>query len=257
MPLPPGRTVPLSRGRRIVNDILYLARDVALTVVEREIAIPEVAAARSAAEPKPGWYPVLLKSFALSCIAMPELRRSLLTFPYWRLYEHACTVATITAERIVDGEPAVLLFNVREPERKPLLQIHDRFQRIKNDPVESIPDFRRWLLLTRLPQPIRRFLANAVMFWRGRWREKYCGTFVASNTVTAGATLSVPCTAHSTVFTFGEVKPDGRVKLQLGFDHRVIDGMTAARGLVETERALRGPVLAELLSLARPARIAI
>ncbi len=256
MALPTGRIVPLSRGRRLVNEILYQARGVVLTMVEREIAIPEVAAARANAEPKPGWYPVLLKSYALACMQLPELRRSLLTFPYMRLYEHACTVATVTAERVVDGENTVLVFHVREPERKPLLQIHDRFQRIKTEPVENIPDFRRLLLLARLPLPIRRFIGCLGMFWNGSMREKYGGTFAASNTLAAGATLSLPCTSLSSVFTFNEVKPDGRVTLQLGWDHRVFDGMTAARGLVETERALRGPILSELLSLARPSRLA-
>ena len=257
MPLPPGRTLSLSRGRRMVNDILYLTRDVPLVKVEREINISEVAAAREAAIPKPGWYPILLKSFALACMNLPELRRSLLKFPYARLYQHACTVAAVTVEREVDGEPAVLIFHVREPERKPLAQIHDRFQRVKTEPVENVPDFRRPLRLLRLPRPMRHAVLNLGMYWSGSWREKFGGTFAASSTVAAGATITLPCTPLSSIFTFDELKPDGRVTLHLAWDHRVFDGMTAARGLVETERMLRGPILAELLSLARPARLAV
>lgn len=254
MSLPKGRTVSFSRGRRIVGDIVALARDVSLVVVERTIAIPEVQTARDRAEPKPGWYPVLLKSFALACMSRPELRRSILTFPYTRLHEHACTVAAVTAERLVDGEPTVLFFHVREPERKPLTQIHDRFQRVKNEPVEAIPDFRRLLRIARFPTPIRRLLSRFSLNISGASREKFGGTFAASNTLAGGANLTLPCTPLSTLFTFDEVTPTGSVTLRLGFDHRVMDGMTAARGLVETEAMLRGPILEELVSLVRPAR---
>lgn len=258
MPLPRGRAVPLSRSRSMVLDVLYWARDVHLIMVERTISIPDVVAAREAASPKPGWYPVLIKSYALACMNQPELRRSLLTFPYWRLYEHACTVASVTCERVVDGQPTVLLFQVREPERTPLIEIHERFQRVKHDPLEAIPNFRRLLRMSRMPWPVRRLVGNAGLFWSGRWREKYAGTFTASSTLAGGAALTLPCTALSAAFTFDAVQPDGSLTLRLACDHRVMDGMAAARGLAETERMLRGPVLDELRSLARaadPARI--
>jgi hypothetical protein len=250
MPLPRGRVVPLLRQRSMVLDVLYWARDVHLIMVERTVSIPDVVAAREAASPKPGWYPVLIKSYALACMNQPELRRSLLTFPYWRIHEHACSVASITCERNVDGQPAVLLFQVREPERTPLIEIHDRFQRVKREPVEAIADFRRLLRMSRMPWPMRRLIGNAGLFWSGRWREKYAGTFTASSTLAGGAALTLPCTALSAAFTFDTVQPDGSLTLRLACDHRVMDGMTAARGLAETERMLHGPILDELRSLA-------
>jgi len=257
MSLPRGRTVPLSRGRRLVEDWLYLARGSTLAMVDRDCVIPEVAAARTAALPRPGWFPVLLKAFALACMKLPELRRSLLTFPYARLYEHACTVGAVTVERMVDGEPVVLVCQFREAERKPLLQIHNRFQRAKHDPVETIPDFRRLLLLARLPWPLRRLISCIGTWWSGSLRQRFTGTFASSSTLAGGAALSLPFTPISTLFTFTEVQPTGAVKLRLAWDHRVFDGMTAARGLVETENALRGPILQELLALTRSCRLAV
>ena len=38
----------------------------------------------------------------------------------------------------------------------------------------------------------------------------------------------------------------GNLDVRLTFDHRVLDGATAARTLVELERVLLGPVLTEL-----------
>jgi hypothetical protein len=257
MSLPRGRSLKLSRGRRLVADIMRFSRSVPQVSVERVAQIPEVVIAREAASPKPGWYPVLLKGFALASTVVPELRRSLITVPYPRLYEHACTVASVTIEREIDGEPIVLAFHVREPERKPLLDIDARFRWMKTAPLNEVGEFRRMLLLSRFPRPLRRLLWWLGLRASGSWRQKYWGTFATSSTVSGGSTLLSPLCPLTTVFTFGPVQNDGSVLLRLGFDHRVLDGMTAARGLKETENALRTTILDELRSLARPVRLAV
>ena len=236
---------------------MHFSRAVPQVTVERVIGIPEVAAARDAASPKPGWYPVLLKAFALAAMKVPDLRRSLLTVPYPRLYEHACTVANVAVEREIDGEPAVLAFLVRQPERTPLMEIDARFRRAKSAPMNEVAEFRRLLLLSRFPRPIRRFVWWLGLRASGSWRQKYWGIFATTSTVSGGATLVSPLCPLTTVFTFGPVQNDGSILLRLGFDHRVLDGMAAARGLMETETALRTVVLEELYSLALPLRLAV
>jgi len=257
MSLPRGRTLALTRGRRWVGDLMYFSRSVPQVAVERAVRIPEVAAARDAADPKPGWYPVLLKAVALAAAAVPDLRRSYLSFPYVRLYEHACSVAAVAVERELDGEPAVLVFQVRQPEATPLGAIDARFRRAKSAPLAAVAEFRRFLLLSRLPRPLRRFVWWLGLRVSGGWRQKFWGTFGATSVATAGGTLVAPIAPLSVVFTFGPVAADGSVLLRLVFDHRAMDGVAAARGLVETENALRGPILAELRALARPLRAAV
>ncbi len=228
-----------------------------MVAIDREVTIPEVALARDTADPKPGWYPVLLKAFAIAATAVPDLRRSLLTSPYPRLYEHACSVATVTVEREVDGVPSVLFFLIRQPESTPLNEIDARFKRIKTAPLQEIADFRRLILLMRFPRLIRRFLWWLALRTSGSWRQKYCGTFGVTSVVSAGATVHIPICPLTSTFTFGQVKQDGSVLLRLAFDHRVLDGVAAARGLVEVEKALRGPILSELRALARVRRLAV
>lgn len=257
MPLTPGQTLRLSRGRRMVIDWLHFSRAAAPVTVERVVRIPEVAAARLAANPRPGWYPVLLKAFALAAVRVPDVRRSLLTFPYARLYEHAGSVAAVTAERELDGEPAVLVFQVRRPEEMPLTEIDARFQQAKTAPLKEVAAFRRALRLLRLPRPVRRLAWWLGLRVSGAWRERHFGTFAASSVVGAGGTLVNPLAPLTTLFTFGPVGPDGLVVLRLVFDHRVMDGVPAARALVETEAALRGEVLAELRALAPARRAAV
>lgn len=252
MPLPRGRTLRLSRGRKLVGDIMHFSRSVPQVTVERVISIPDVVAARDVASPKPGWYSVLLKGFALASMQIPDLRRSLLTFPTTRLYEHACTVASIAVERELDGEPAVLPVQIRRPESTPLVEIDARINRVKTAPLSEVAEFRRLMLQSRWPRPIRRLVWWAGLRASGDWRQKYWGTFGTSSVVTAGGTLHAPLCPLSVVFTFGPVSADGEVLLRLGFDHRVLDGAAAARGLVETEKALHSVVLPELRALCRP-----
>lgn len=246
MSLPRGRFVPISPGRRFVQDIMHFARAVPVVVVERRAIIPEVATARAAADPRPGWYPIFLKAFGLAAKEVPDLRRSLMSFPWPRLYEHACSVAAVTMERELDGEPAVFILQVRQPECSSLLEMDAQLKQAKTASVWDVAAFRRVLRMARLPSPIRRSV-----WWLGLraspgWRQKYFGTFAASSTVTSGAETTAALTPLTSYFTFGEVDTEGRVTLRLMFDHRVTDAAPMARALAAMERALKTDILAEL-----------
>ena len=249
MPLPRGHCLPLSFARQMVGDVMHASRGIPLVTVERRIFIPEVSAARLRAHPKPGWYPILLKAFAHASMAVPQLRRSLLTFPYPRLYQHACTVASVAVEREVHGEPAVLAFQVRQAECTPLLEIDRLFQRAKFEPLESIGEFRRLLRIARLPRLARRFVWWLGLRVSGSYRERFTGTFASSSVVAAGGTLVNPVHPLSAMFIFGPVGDDGSLMLRLVFDHRVLDGVAAACGLVAVESALKSNILDELRAL--------
>ena len=250
MSLPPGRFVPTPRGRRIVQDIMHFARSVPTVVVERRVQIPAVAAARAAAAPRPGWFAVFLKAVGLAAREVPDLRRSLMTVPWPRLYEHACSVAAVTVERELDGGPAVLIVQIRQPEDTPLTDIDAQLKKAKTAPVWDVAAYRRVLRLCRYPRPVRR-----LVWWLGLraspgWRQKYFGTFTASSTVTSGAETAVALTPLTSYFTFGEVGADGGVTLRLMFDHRVTDAAPMSRALAAMERALNADILAELQALA-------
>lgn len=248
MPLPTGRTLRLSTARRFVLDVMYFSRSVPLVTVQRHVHIPNVIAARSALQQRPGWYAILLKAYALAAQTVPELRRSLLTFPTVRIYEHACTVAAITMEREHEGESTVFIFQLRQPDLKPLLEIDSILKQTKQKDVWSVAAFRRALRLSRWPKAIRRFI-----WWLGlrvspRWREKYFGTFTASSTFSLGAQTVTALTPLSSYFTFDEVTDNG-VTLRILFDHRVTDAAPVSRFLVEMERRLNTDILNELQSL--------
>jgi hypothetical protein len=46
---------------------------------------------------------------------------------------------------------------------------------------------------------------------------------------------------------YGVIAEDGTVDVRITYDHRVLDGSSVARALVEVEQILKGPVAASLL----------
>jgi hypothetical protein len=248
-----GRTLPLCRTRRLVMDFLHFSHPTTTIAVERHADLADVAAARAAADPCPGWYAILLKAYALAAREVPDLRRSLLTFPWLRLYEHAESTALVTVERDVDGAPAVLTYPLRRPEAKSLAEIGAELEHARTAPVREVTAFRRALFLSRVPRPIRRLLLWLALRVTGRWRERYFGTFTASSVAPAAA-LTLALGPHTTFFAPAAVCPDGRTTLRVFFDHRVTDGAPVARALVAVEGALHGPILRELREMACPVR---
>ena len=98
MGLPLGRNIPLSPARRLVCDWLHFSAQASYVSVERRMQLAPVAAARASAPLRPGWFPIMVKAFSLACRQHPELRRSYLSFPRPRLYEHAVSVAAMIME---------------------------------------------------------------------------------------------------------------------------------------------------------------
>ena len=58
-----------------------------------------------------------------------------------------------------------------------------------------------------------------------------------------------PRTFLTTYLTFGPIDRYGDVNVKIIYDHRVLDGRTVARALVELEKTLNGPILNEIRKL--------
>jgi hypothetical protein len=84
----------------------------------------------------------------------------------------------------------------------------------------------------------------------GRRRAKLLGTFgisVVAGLGAAGLHLLSPLT---TAINYGVFEADGSLDVRMTYDHRVMDGGTAARLLGELEEVLCGEITAELRELA-------
>ncbi|HEX4610849.1 MAG TPA: hypothetical protein VH092_21850, partial [Urbifossiella sp.] len=121
----------------------------------------------------------------------------------------------------------------------------------------EVKPFRELLQLAGLPGPVRR-----AALWLGlnlpRVRGGKFGTFALSVYSALGAESLHPISPLTTTLTYGVIGPDGRVDVRLVYDHRVLDGATAARALAALEAELAGPIQTELRGMAaRPMARAI
>jgi hypothetical protein len=249
MSRPRGRRLALSPARRLVADLMWACRNVPSVTVERRTDLGELVAARRAIPVRPMWTAILTKAFALVSAAEPVLRQSYIGFPWAHLYEHAEPVASVTVEREHEGERVVFTTRLVRAHERPLAELDAELRRVKDAPANEVAGFRRSRRLARLPGPVRRFALWLGLHASGRLRERNAGTFGVSSVAAEGGGALRLLTPLATTLHYGLFDDNDRLDLRLTFDHRVMDGSTAARALVAIERALRGPVLAELRAM--------
>src|SRR5262245_27620606 len=104
---PRGRCVPLSLSRRPACGVMHAGENVRLFALERRMLVEPRAAERQSGQPRPSWFAVFMKAYALVASRRPELRRSCLTLPRPRLYEHPHSVASLPVERSLGGEEVI------------------------------------------------------------------------------------------------------------------------------------------------------
>ncbi len=180
-----GRSLPLSIPRRIVTDILRLAKTVPSVPVERAMDLSPLIAARNACSPRPPWPTILAKAGAITMQQVPEGRRAFLKFPWPHLYEYPTSVAAIAVDRIFEGEPCVLIKLIKDPAVFSLSEITSILRHAKQAPLNEIRDFQRVLKIARLPGILRR-----PIWWLGfnigRQRANYFGTFGVTDIAIGG-----------------------------------------------------------------------
>src|SRR6476661_8721994 len=111
-----GRPIPLSPARVFVCDLLHAARNVPTVPVQRTMRLGSLITARAAWADRPSWAAIFAKAYGAVAARTPVLRRAYVAFPTPRLYEVPWVTASIAVQRTVDGEPAVLVGQVRQPE---------------------------------------------------------------------------------------------------------------------------------------------
>lgn len=246
MPKPRGRTLSLSLPRRFVCDLVHFAQQVPTVPVQRRMNLAPLVAARQAASPRPSWCTLFTKAYARVAARRAELRRMYLSFPYPRLYEHPCSVASIAFERQFAGEEGVFFAPLRSPDELSLAELDARLKMYREQPVEEITPFRRILKVSRLPRPIRRLAWWIGLNAWGSRRAHYMGTFGVSVYSSLGAASLHPLSPATTSLNYGVIEADGSVDVRIIYDHRVMDGSTVARALADLEGVLLEEMVAEL-----------
>jgi hypothetical protein len=240
-----GKYLSISYFRRLVVDLMHFSAQVPSVTLERRMDLGPLVAARQACRPSPTWSAIFTKAYACVAARTPLLRTSYVGFPWPRFYEHSINVATLNIDRQLADERIVLYAHLNSPENSTLGELDAVIREHQQKPVESIPSYRRALGLSRVPWPFRRMLWRAALNVRGQFRCRCFGTFGVSSLGSQGAGITHLVSLLTTQLHFGIFDPFGGLEMRLSFDHRVLDGVTAARALADLEDVLLGEMVAE------------
>jgi hypothetical protein len=231
-----------------VVELMALSRSTPTVVVERRMSLAALVAARRTWPNRPAWSTIFVKAYATVAARWPVLRQSYMSFPWGRLYEHPISVASVAVERTVDGEDVIFFAQVRSPEEKSLAELEAFLRQCKEAPLETIGPFRRELRLARTPWPLRPLVWWVASNFSGKQRAQMLGTFGLTSLGSLGAGVLRVISPLTTNLHFGIMDERGDLDVRLSIDHRVLDGATAARALIELEEVLVSEILEELRS---------
>lgn len=248
MPRRSGCHYPISYFRRLVIDLMHFSAKVPSVTIDRRMNLAPLIVARNACSPKPTWSAIFMKAYALVAARVPELRTSYMKFPWPNFYQHPGNIATMNVERQVGDERTILYVHIRRPENRSLQEIDDIIRRHKEAPLHSIKSYQNAVRMSRIPWPFRQWIWWASLNVFGRRRCHNFGTFGITSVAGQGAGIHRIIPLLTSTLHYGLFDEAGTLEMRLSFDHRVLDGVTAALALCDMDKVLLTDILEELKS---------
>lgn len=217
----------------------------------RPLDIRLLSEARALSGPRPGWAAIFVKAFAVVAREQPELRTLYVKWPMPAFYELPRSVAMVAIARIEDGQDCVLPQRITAPDDMPLSEINDLIRHAKEAPIDEVPAFRKIMLASRLPLPLRR-LAWAIGLNVGRQRANYFGSYGVTSVSAYGAGELHAMSPGPFVLSYGVEKPDHTIDVVLRWDHRITDAALIAKALNRLEQVLNTEIAGELRANRQP-----
>ena len=257
----------LDAQRLLVGDIVRLSRRIPIFPVDRVMRLGAVDEARRRTAVRVGWAAVFLKAYALVARDRPALRSwlarprvPLLGRPRWATSPVSVASLALSrprgedtpaADRALDPE-AIWWARIRAPDEFTLVELQAEITRFSTAPVADL--FKRQQELRLLPWPLRRLVLRANLLSASLKRALRLGTFSLSTLSGEGCSNRGHPTFLTTSLSYEPLDEAGRMRVTLLADHRIVDGVPAARALQALEATLTGEILRELITLAAPPR---
>ena len=242
-----GTVRKISMPRRLVADIMHASIRVPFVSLRRPLNVHQLIEARALAAQPPGWAAIFVKAFSLVAKDQPILRTLYAKWPRPSFYELPRSVAMIAIARVEDGEDCMLPQKIVAADALPLTEVDAQIRHAKDAPIGEVPAFRKVLLVTRLPLPLRR-LAWLIGLNFGRQRANYFGSFVVTSVAAYGAGELHALSPGPFILSYGVVGPDQTIDVVIRWDHRITDAALIAKALTRLEQVLNSEIAAELRS---------
>jgi hypothetical protein len=235
----------ISLPRRFVIDLMHASMGVPFVSLSRPLDIRQLLAACGNLSQPPGWAAIFVKAFALVARDEPILRTLYVKWPWPGFYELPRSVAMVAIARVEDGEDCVLPQRIAGPDALSLSEVDALIRHAKKAPIEEVPMFRKIMLATRLPQPLRR-LAWLCGVNFGRQRGNYFGSFVVTGVAAFGGGELHALSPGPFILSYGVVEPDHSMNVVIRWDHRITDAALIAKAMTRLEQVLNTEISAEL-----------
>jgi hypothetical protein len=245
-----GKVRKVSLPRRLIVDLMYASMSIPFVSLARSLDVRSLVDARASDMAPPGWAAIFTKAFSLVAADNPVLRTLYLSWPLPHFYELPRSVGMVAIARKEFGEECILPQKISAPDQLPLAQVDALIRHAKNAPLDEIPAFRKMLLATRWPLPLRRMIwAIGLNF--GRQRANYFGSFGVTSVAAYGAGELHAISPGPFVVSYGVVKPDQTIDVLIRWDHRVADAAAIAGVLTKLETALNTTIADEISATRR------
>lgn len=246
---PAPRRLRIPPSRALVCDILHYDRSVPSFAHDRKMDVSALVMARRVVEPRISWPAIFMKAYALNADRFPRLRQTWMNWPWPHLYEHHEHVGTLVVRRNFESDDWLFWGQIKSVDKRSLPEIQAAIEKFRSAPVESI--FERQLWSARRPQFLRRLFWRATFHRSGPKRCKRFGTFFLSTIASQGAEIQNPPSVLTSGFTYGPIDADGRTRVTITYDHRMMDGHHVAEILAGLQEELQTRILSELRRLSK------
>jgi hypothetical protein len=240
-----GKSRKISLPRRLIIDLMRASRRVPFVSLQRSLDIRPLLEAHAAAARPPGWAAIFVKAFSIVAKEQPVLRTLYAKWPWPSLYELPISVAMVAIARVHEGEDCVLPQPVAAADTLTLSDVDAQIRYAKHAPIDEVPMFRKVMLATRLPQPLRS-LAWLIGQNFGRQHGNYFGTFVVTGVAAYGGGELHALSPGPFILSYGVAEPDHTIGVVIRWDHRVSDAALIAKAMTRLEQVLNTEISAEL-----------
>src|ERR1700687_811511 len=240
-----GTVRKISLPRRLIADLMHASIRVPFVSLARPLDVRPLLEARALAARPPGWAAIFVKAFALVAKEQPVLRTLYAKWPWPSFYELPRSVAMVAIARVEDGQDCVLPQKVTAADTLPLAEVDAQIRHAKDAPIGEVPAFRKILLATRLPLPLRRLIWLIGLNF-GRQRANYFGSFGVTSVAAFGGGELHALSPGPFILSYGVVDPDQTIDVVIRWDHRITDAALIAKALTRLEQVLNTEIATEL-----------
>jgi hypothetical protein len=129
-----------------------------------------------------------------------------------------------------------------------MTELQDSLDEYLGEPVKKM--FLRQWQLSALPTVLRRLFWWWTLNVSGQKRAKRSGTFFLTTIAGKGAEIQHPPAFLTSNLTYGPMDENGRCRVTIAYDHRLMDGSLVADCLARLDVVLNEVLLEELTAIA-------